>query len=188
MSAKATKALEDFHTITPHLTVRGVSEAVNFYEKAFGAAELYRNLAPDGKSVMHVELALGDSRLLLHDEFPEHGQISPLGGQVTGVVLHLYVDDVDDIYQRTVEAGAKIVMPLQDCFWGDRYAIVVDPFGHRWSMATRIEDLSPRQLKERGKEFNAQHPEWTASREDDGVARPGPDSRANEEAGRGHDL
>jgi PhnB protein len=157
MSAKATKALEDFHTITPHLTVRGVSEAVNFYEKAFGAAELYRNLAPDGKSVMHVELALGDSRLLLHDEFPEHGQISPLGGQVTGVVLHLYVDDVDDIYQRTVEAGAKIVMPLQDCFWGDRYAIVVDPFGHRWSMATRIEDLSPRQLQKRASEWSAQH-------------------------------
>ena len=160
MPDKATKALEDFHTITPHLTVRGVSEAVKFYEKAFGAAELYRNLAPDGKSVMHVELMLGDSRLLLHDEFPEHGQVSPLGGKATGVVLHLYVEDVDDIYQRTVDAGATVIMPLQDCFWGDRYAIVVDPFGHRWSMATRIEDLSPRQLQKRATEWSAQHSDW----------------------------
>jgi PhnB protein len=157
MPDKTTKALEDFHTITPHLTVQGVSEAVKFYEKAFGAAELYRNLAPDGKSVMHVELMLGDSRLLLHDEFPEHGQVWPLGGQATGVVLHLYVEDVDDIYERTVDAGATVVMPLQDCFWGDRYAIVVDPFGHRWSMATRIEDLSPRQLQKRASEWSAQH-------------------------------
>jgi PhnB protein len=160
MPDKTTKALEDFHTITPHLTVRGVSEAVKFYEKAFGAAELYRNLAPDGKSVMHVELMLGDSRLLLHDEFPEHGQVSPQGGSATGVVLHLYVEDVDDIYQRTVDAGATVVMPLQDCFWGDRYAIVVDPFGHRWSMATRIEDLSPRQVQKRATEWSAQHSDW----------------------------
>jgi uncharacterized glyoxalase superfamily protein PhnB len=160
MSLKATKALEDFHTITPHLTVRGVSEAVKFYERAFGAAELYRNLAPDGKSVMHVELMLGDSRLLLHDEFPEHGEVSPLGGHATGVVLHLYVEDVDDIYQRTVDAGATVVMPLQDCFWGDRYAIVVDPFGHRWSMATRIEDLSPRQVQKRASEWSSQHSDW----------------------------
>jgi uncharacterized glyoxalase superfamily protein PhnB len=159
MSGKATKSLEDFHTITPHLTVRGVNEAVKFYEKAFGAAELYRNLAPDGKSVMHVELMLGDSRLLLHDEFPEHGQLSPLGGQATGVVLHLYVDNVDEIYQRTVDAGATVIMPLQDCFWGDRYAIVVDPFGHRWSMATRIEDLSPRDLQKRASDWSAQHPD-----------------------------
>jgi PhnB protein len=160
MTEKAAKALEDFHTITPHLTVRGVSDAVKFYEKAFGAAELYRNLAPDGKSVMHVELMLGDSRLLLHDEFPEHGQVSPLGGHATGVVLHLYVEDVDDIYERTVDAGATVVMPLQDCFWGDRYAIVVDPFGHRWSMATRIEDLSPRQVQKRASDWSAQHSDW----------------------------
>ena len=107
MSDKATKALEDFHTITPHLTVRGVSEAVKFYEKAFGAAELYRNLAPDGKSVMHVELMLGDSRFFLHDEFPEHGELSPLGGQATGVVLHLYVEDVDDFTSGRSTPGRR---------------------------------------------------------------------------------
>jgi PhnB protein len=157
MSENATKALEDFHTITPHLTVRGVSQAVEFYRRAFGAAELYRNMAPDGVSVMHAELMLGDSRFLLHDEFPDHSEVSPLDGPPTGVKLHLYVDDVDDLYERTVAAGATVLMPLQDCFWGDRYAIVRDPFGHRWSMATRIEDLSPRQLQKRAAEFNTQH-------------------------------
>jgi len=160
MSAKTTKALDDFHTITPHLTVRRVPEAIAFYCRAFGAAELYRNLAPDGKSVMHAELMLGDSRFFLHDEFPERGELSPSGGQATGVVLHLYVDDVDDMFQRAVQSGATELMPVQDCFWGDRYGILVDPFGHRWSIATRIEDLSPRQLQKRANEFNAQHAGW----------------------------
>jgi uncharacterized glyoxalase superfamily protein PhnB len=159
MASKLTKTLEDFHTITPHLTVRGVSDAVRFYEKAFGAAELYRNLAPDGKSVMHAELMVGDSRLLLHDEFPDHGSFAPKGENM-GVTLHLYVTNVDEVYERTVALGATVVMPLRDCFWGDRYAIVVDPFGHRWSMATRIEDLSPRKIQERAVEFNSQHPDW----------------------------
>jgi PhnB protein len=157
MSDKVTKALDDFHTITPHLTVRGAEAAVAFYRRAFGAAELYRNLAPDGKSVMHAELMVGDSRFFLHDEFPEAGEISPLDGPATGVKLLLYVDDVDELYERTVEAGATVLMPLKDCFWGDRYAIVRDPFGHRWSMATRIEDLSPRQQQKRAKEFNVEH-------------------------------
>lgn len=158
MTGKVTKVLDDFHTITPHLTVLGVADAIAFYCHAFGAAELYRNLAPDGKSIMHVELMLGDSRFFLHDEFPEHGEVSPLGCQCTGVKLHLYVDDVDDMFQRAVEAGATVTMPVQDCFWGDRYGILVDPFGHRWSIATRIEDLSPSQLQKRASEFNAQHP------------------------------
>lgn len=159
MAEKVTKALDDFHTITPHLTVRGAEAAVAFYCRAFGASELYRNLAPDGKSVMHAELMVGDSRFFLHDEFPEQGELSPLDGQSTGVKLHLYVAEVDELYQRAVEAGATVLMPLQDCFWGDRYAILRDPFGHRWSMATRIEDLSPGQLQSRASEFNAQHPE-----------------------------
>src|SRR6516165_3704852 len=149
MPARATKALDDFHTITPHLTVRGVNEAVDFYTRAFGAAELYRNLAPDGKSVMHAELMLGDSRFFIHDEFPEHGETSPIGVPCTGVKLHLYVDDVDAVFNRAVAAGATVLMPLEDCFWGDRYGILRDPFGHRWSIATRLEDLSPRQLQER---------------------------------------
>jgi uncharacterized glyoxalase superfamily protein PhnB len=109
---------------------------------------------------MHAELMLGDSRFFLHDEFPEHGEISPLGGACTGVKLHLYVDDVDDVFARAVAAGAKALMPVENCFWGDRYGILQDPFGHRWSIATRLEDLSPRQLQERAGEFNSRHAGW----------------------------
>jgi uncharacterized glyoxalase superfamily protein PhnB len=106
---------------------------------------------------MHSELMLGDSRFFVHDEFPEHGEISPLGLPCNGVKLHLYVDDVDDVFGRAIAAGASVLMPLEDCFWGDRYGILRDPFGHRWSIATRLEDLSPRQVQERASEFNAQH-------------------------------
>jgi PhnB protein len=162
MPQTVTKLLEDFHTITPHLTIRGVDAAVTFYCKAFGAAELYRNLAPDGKSIMHVELMLGDSRFLLHDEFPDRGELSPLSFGGTGVKLHLYVDNVDDVYQRAIDAGAKAEMPPEDCFWGDRYGILKDPFGHRWSVATRLEDLSPRQVQEKAAEYRAEHPTWPA--------------------------
>jgi PhnB protein len=156
MPSNATKVLEDFHTITPHLTVRGVDDAIRFYTRAFGAAELYRNLAPDGKSIMHAELMLGDSRFLLHDEFPAAGELSPLCYAGTGIKLHLYIPNVDDLFQRAVEAGAEVLMPLQDAFWGDRYGILKDPFGHRWSLATRLEDLSPRELQQRAAEFRAE--------------------------------
>jgi PhnB protein len=157
MESTVTQVLDDFHTITPHLVVRDAARAVEFYCRAFGAAELYRNLAPDGKSIMHVELMLGDSRFLLHDEFPEQGLLSPLGYDGTAVTLHLYVQDVDTVYARAVQAGAEIVMPLQDCFWGDRYGILKDPFGHRWSLATRLKDLSPNELHRKAGEFNAAH-------------------------------
>jgi uncharacterized glyoxalase superfamily protein PhnB len=160
MASTKSKALEDFHTITPHLTVRNAAAAIAFYCKAFGASELYRNHAPDGKSIMHAELMLGDSRFLLHDEFPERGELSPLAYNGSGVKLHLYVDDVDDVFQRAVDAGAQVLMSLENCFWGDRYGILQDPFGHRWSVATRIEDLSPDQLNKRGQEFNAEHNDW----------------------------
>jgi uncharacterized glyoxalase superfamily protein PhnB len=157
--------LEDFHTITPHLVVRGVAQAVEFYQKAFGAQELYRNRAPDGKSIMHSELLLGDSRFFLHDEFPEHGELSPLGLNGTPIMLHLYVEDVDALYQQAVNAGAEVLMPLENCFWGDRYGILKDPFGHKWSVATRIEDLSPAQIQERAAAFNAQNPNWPSTAE-----------------------
>jgi uncharacterized glyoxalase superfamily protein PhnB len=152
----------DFHTITPHLVVRGVEAAVDFYRRAFGAAELYRNLAPDGQAVMHCELLCGDSRFFIHDEFPEYGVFSPagLGLKSSPVTLHLYVDDVDELYNRAVAAGVEVVLPLADCFWGDRYAIVRDPFGHLWSMASQIEDLSPAELQDRARDFCAENPAW----------------------------
>ena len=141
---------EDFHTITPQIVVQGVAAAIDWYSKALGAHELLRNTAPDGASIMHAELLLGDSRFFVVDEFPA-SMLSPstLGG--TTVTMHLYVRDVDSLFNRAVEAGATIVMPVADQFWGDRYGILRDPFGHRWSMASRIEDLSPKKLQDRAR-------------------------------------
>jgi uncharacterized glyoxalase superfamily protein PhnB len=143
---------DDFRTITPHLVVRGVAAAVDFYRRAFGAEELYRNLAPDGVSIMHSELLLGDSRFFVNDEFPEHGVLAPSADTGTGITLHLYVPDVDAFYQRAVAAGVQVIFPLRDCFWGDRYCIFRDPFGHRWSVASRIEDLAPQEINRRATE------------------------------------
>jgi uncharacterized glyoxalase superfamily protein PhnB len=148
---------EDFHTITPHLTVRGVAQAIEWYGRAFGANELYRNLAPDGEHIMHSELLLGDSRFFVVDEFP-HMPFSPdtLGG--SSVTLHLYVEDVDAMFDKALDAGATAIMPVQDCFWGDRYGILVDPFGHRWSIASRLEDLSPEEQRRRGADYARENP------------------------------
>ncbi|HXY34335.1 MAG TPA: VOC family protein [Planctomycetaceae bacterium] len=153
MTGTVTQQVDDFHTITPHLVVRDAPRAIEFYTRAFGASELYRNLAPDGKSVMHAELMLGNSRFLLHDEFPDRGLLSPLAYPGTSVTLHLNVDDVDAVFKAAVDAGAETLMPVQDCFWGDRYGILRDPFGHRWSVATRLKDLSPAQIQQQASEF-----------------------------------
>ena len=155
MSNQSSRAPAEFSAVTPQLVVRGAARAIGFYVRAFGAHELLRNLAPDGERVMHAELLLGAGRILVHDEFPERGTVGPeaLGG--SPVTLHLTVDDADAAYARAVDAGAEVVMPLQDTFWGDRYAIVRDPFGHRWSIAAPIEDLSPRQLQGRAADWAA---------------------------------
>jgi PhnB protein len=147
---------DDFHTITPQLAVKGVAEAIDWYSRALGAHELLRHTAPDGVSIMHAELLLGDSRFFVVDEFPGSAP-SPrtLGG--SSVTLHLYVADVDAVFQRAVDAGAQVLVPVADQFWGDRYGLLVDPFGHRWSVATHIEDLSPKVMKERAEAWaNAQ--------------------------------
>ena len=160
MARTVTQGLDDFHTITPHLVVRDAARAIEFYTRAFGAAELYRNLAPDNKSIMHAELMLGNSRFLLHDEFPERDLLSPVAYGGTSTTLHLYVDDVDAVFANAVQAGATVLMPLEDCFWGDRYGILKDPFGHRWSLATRLKDLSPKELQEQAGKFKAEHQDW----------------------------
>ena len=139
---------EDFHTITPHLVVRGVAAAIAWYTRALGANELLRNPAPDGKSIMHAELLLGDSRFFVVDEFPG-SMVSPVALGGTPITLHLYVNDVDGLFTRAVDAGAEVLMPVADQFWGDRYGMLKDPFGHRWSIASRIEDLSPKTLQAR---------------------------------------
>jgi uncharacterized glyoxalase superfamily protein PhnB len=138
---------DGYQTITPHLVVKGGSEAIDFYVRAFGAEELCRMPGPDGK-LMHAELQIGDSKVFLAEECPEWGVLGPQNG-ASPVTIHVYVSDVDSAYQRAVDAGATAAMPPADMFWGDRYGKLVDPFGHHWSMATHVEDLAPEQMQER---------------------------------------
>jgi uncharacterized glyoxalase superfamily protein PhnB len=137
-----------YHTVTPYLVCRGAASAIDFYKRAFGAKEKMRMPGPDGK-VAHAELQIGDSRLMLGDESPEMGAKSPdmLGGSPVGVLL--YVKNVDAMADRAIKAGATVVMPVQDMFWGDRYGKLKDPFGHEWSIATHKEDLTPKQMAKR---------------------------------------
>jgi uncharacterized glyoxalase superfamily protein PhnB len=138
------------HTITPHLVVKGASAAIEFYKRAFGAEELCRMPfpGPDGQVKLgHAALQIGDSRLMLADEFPEHGGLGPIGH--SPVTMHLYVTDADAAFDRAVEAGATVRMPLANMFWGDRYGLVVDPFGHSWAIAQHLEDLTIEQMQER---------------------------------------
>ena len=137
------------HAVTPYLVVRGADDAIAFYRKAFGAKELFRMPGPDGKSIMHAEVRIGDAPVYLADEFPDMGFHSPLHYGGTGAGVHLYVDDVDAMYDQAVAAGATPLMPPVDAFWGDRYGSLTDPFGHRWSLATHKEDLSPEEMARR---------------------------------------
>jgi PhnB protein len=138
-----------YHRVTPHLTVRDGATMIDFYKKAFGAVEKRRAPGPDGKSIMHAELQIGDSTIFLNDEFPEMGALSPLASNTTPVTLHLYVENADKQFQQALSAGAEVVMALEDQFWGDRYGIVKDPSGHHWSIASHMEDLTPEQMQER---------------------------------------
>ena len=141
---------EGYHSLTPALVVHNAAEAIEFYKRAFGARELGRMTAPDGQHIWHAELQIGDSRLMLGDEFPEMGDYrapKSLGG--TTASLHIYVEDADAAFQRAVEAGATVTMPLMDAFWGDRYGKVTDPFGHQWGIATRQEEVSEEEMQRR---------------------------------------
>ena len=141
---------EGFHTLTPYLTVRDAPRAIEFYKRAFGAEVRSIHYAPDGK-IMSAHLKIGDSILLLNEEFPGMGPKSPLSIGDSPVTIHIYVEDVDKLFHQAQAAGAKPVMPLMDMFWGDRYAQVSDPFGHKWSMATHKEDLTPAEIEKRGR-------------------------------------
>ena len=149
MSSRVKPIPSGFHTLTPHLVVKGASKAIEFYKKAFGAEEIGRMPGPDGKSIIHADLKIGDSHVLLVDEFPEMGCRGPesIGG--TPVTIHMYVEDVDAAFGKAVAAGAQVKMPLADMFWGDRYGVLADPFGHAWSLATHKEDLSPEEIGKR---------------------------------------
>ncbi len=143
---------EGFHTITPHLVIKGASDAIEFYKQAFGAQEVERMPWTDGKKIMHAHLKIGDSHLFLADEFPEMCSKGPAIGEGSPVTLHLYVQDVDSAFKTALAAGGKEIMPPADMFWGDRYGKLVDPFGHEWSLATHKEDLT---LEEIGKRAQA---------------------------------
>lgn len=140
---------EGYHTVTPCLRIRGAADAIEFYKKAFGAEERFRLTSPDGL-IVHAEIRIGDSMVMLSDEMPSQGVISPhtLGG--TSGALHLYVEDVEAAWARAVAAGATVIFPLQNMFWGDRFGKLLDPFGHEWSMATHMEDIPEDELARRG--------------------------------------
>jgi PhnB protein len=140
---------DGFHTLTPYLSIRGAAQAIDFYKRAFGATERFRMLAPDGKSVGHAEIVIGDSIVMLADEFPQFGNTSPQTLNGTPVYFGLYVKDADAAYKRAVDAGATVLKPIADQFYGDRAGKVQDPFGHRWTLMTHKEDLSPEELRNR---------------------------------------
>jgi PhnB protein len=145
---------QGFHSVTPGITIRNAAKAIEFYKQAFGAEEMMRLSAPDGK-VAHAELRIGDSVIMISDEFEISPCRSPqtLGGTTTS--LHIYVPDVDAAFDRAVNAGATSRMAVADMFWGDRYGQVIDPFGQVWSLATQKEQLTPQQVEKRAQEFFA---------------------------------
>jgi uncharacterized glyoxalase superfamily protein PhnB len=156
MATKARSYKPDrLHNLTPHLVVRGAEAAIDWYQKAFGAELLARSAGPGGR-LMHVEMRLGDSVLMMADEFPEMGSSAPptLGG--SPVVLQLFVPDVDAVYARALAVGATGTMPPADMFWGDRYAKLTDPFGHHWALATQKEELTFEEMDQRGKAWMAE--------------------------------
>ena len=141
---------EGYHSITPYLIIRGAARAIEFYKKAFGATELFRFPAPGGR-IGHAEIKIGDSPVMLADEFAEMGYHGPqsLGGSPVSIML--YVDDVDTVFNRAVDAGASVKEALQDKFYGDRTATLTDPFGHRWHVSTHKEDVSMQEMERRAK-------------------------------------
>jgi PhnB protein len=141
---------EGYHSITPYLIVRGGAAAIDFYARAFGAEELFRMAGPDGK-VGHAEIRIGDSIVMLADEHPEMDAVGPdtLGG--TSVSLLIYLEDVDARFARALAAGATQVRPVQNQFYGDRSGTLKDPFGHKWTLATHVEDVPPEELEARMK-------------------------------------
>jgi PhnB protein len=147
--ANAVKPIpEGYHAVTPYLIIKGAAAALDFYKKAFGATELFRMTQPNGK-VGHAEIQIGDSRVMLSDEAPEMGARSPqtIGG--SPVVIHLYVENVDAMFSQAVAAGARVLRPVQNQFYGDRSGGVEDPFGHQWYVSTHIEDVPPEELDKR---------------------------------------
>jgi uncharacterized glyoxalase superfamily protein PhnB len=151
--ATANPIPQGMHTLTPNLVVRDCAKAIEFYVRALGAKELARMPAPDGKSIWHAELRIGDSVVFMNDEMPGMGRPAPTKDDPVPVTMWLYVPDCDASYQRAVQAGATPTMPPADMFWGDRCAAVADPYGYHWSFATHQKDLTVEEMRRAGEEF-----------------------------------
>jgi uncharacterized glyoxalase superfamily protein PhnB len=149
--AKTVKPIPDgYSAVTPYLTISGAAKAIEFYKKAFGAEEVSRMPAPDGRKIMHAAIRIGNSFVFLTDDFPEYcggkaQTAKALGG--TPVSMHHYVENCDAAIKRAQDAGATVMMPAADMFWGDRYGVVLDPYGHKWAFATHIKDLTPEEMQ-----------------------------------------
>ena len=144
------------HTVTSHLVCAGAAEAIEFYQKAFDAQELARLPGPDGR-ILHAMIRIGDSMVMVVDEFPEMGSLGPKSLKGSPVTIHLYVANVDAFVSQAVEAGAKVTMPVEDMFWGDRYGQLEDPFGHHWSVSTHIRGATAEELERGAQEMCGTH-------------------------------
>jgi|ERR1035438_3944252 PhnB protein len=144
---------ESFHSITPALVCKDAAKAIDFYKEVFHAKEISRMTMP-GNQIGHADLLIGDSHLMLSDEYPGMAQ-APTGSSPSSYSLFVYSENVDELFDRAVKAGSKVEMPLSNQFWGDRYGKVRDPFGHQWGLAQHVEDVSPEEMKKRGDEWAA---------------------------------
>ena len=147
------KIPQGMHTVTPHLICAGAAKAIEFYKQAFGAVEELRLPGPDGR-LMHASVKIGDSQVMLVDEMPEWGALGPKSLKGSPVTLHLFVEDVDKFVARAVKSGAKVTMPVEDQFWGDRYGKLEDPFGHHWSIATHVRDVTADEMQKAMREMS----------------------------------
>jgi len=150
--SKVSPIPQGYNSITPYLIINGAAQAIDYYKNVFGASEVFRMDGPDGK-VGHAELKIGDSRIMLADENPNMGQGYTSAATIgaSPVSLYLYIPDVDSVVERAVSAGAKLLKPVEDQFYGDRSGFIQDPFGHLWGVATHVEDVAPQELEERAR-------------------------------------
>lgn len=145
---------QGYHSITPSLTCQNATRAIDFYKSIFGASEVMRMPGPDGK-IGHAELRIGDSVIFVNDPWPGMAS-APSGASPQAISLFLYTENVDSVFNRAVQAGCRVDMPLADMFWGDRYGKLTDPFGHQWGLATHVEDVPPEEMKRRSAEWTKQ--------------------------------
>lgn len=150
MNAKVKPIPEGYRNITPYLTIKNAAAAIDFYKQAFGAQERMRMTDPGGR-IGHAEIQIGDSVVMMSDEYPEMGAQSPQSIGGTAVMMHLYVEDVDAVVERALKAGGTLERPVEDQFYGDRAGLVTDPFGHKWWVSTHVEDVPPEELEQRAK-------------------------------------